>query len=79
MLYLLTGAAGFLGREVAKGLIAQGLPVRALVLPGDPLADKLPPGTDIRRGDLLSGTDLDSFFEGTGGDTTSSIAPASSP
>jgi len=70
MLYLLTGAAGFLGREVAKGLIAQGLPVRALVHPGDALADKGPPATDIRRAVQLSAAEQDSFFEGTGGDTT---------
>lgn len=60
--YLLTGAAGFLGSEVARLLLEQGLAVRALVLPGDPLAAKLPPQVDIITGDLLNPQDLDRFF-----------------
>ena len=36
--YLVTGATGFLGRTVVSELLSRGAAVRALVLPGDPLA-----------------------------------------
>lgn len=37
-LYLVTGAAGYLGGEVCRQLVARGLQGRALVLPGDKTA-----------------------------------------
>ncbi len=40
-LYLVTGAAGNLGNNVVRELVARGDDVRAFVLPGDPLADTL--------------------------------------
>ncbi len=69
-MYLLTGAAGFLGQHVARALSERGLSLRALVLPGDPLAGLLPQGVAVYQGDLLSDADLDRFFAGAGpGDT----------
>lgn len=59
---LLTGGAGFLGRAVLSRLLARGETVRALVLPGDPLAKYLPEKTEVYPGDLLSPQDLDRFF-----------------
>ena len=63
-MFLVTGAAGFLGRQVVEGLLAQGGQVRALVLPGDPLASLLPAEVEICEGDLLNMQDLERFFEG---------------
>ena len=42
MVYLITGAAGFLGRAVTERLVAAGKSVRALVLKDDPMAQYLP-------------------------------------
>lgn len=41
-LYLVTGAAGHLGLTVVEELRKEGKTVRALVLPGDKAAGKLP-------------------------------------
>lgn len=41
-LYLVTGAAGYLGGEVCRQLVARGLQGRALVLPGDKTAQYIP-------------------------------------
>ncbi|MHC1785894.1 MAG: NAD-dependent epimerase/dehydratase family protein [Christensenellales bacterium] len=59
----LTGAAGYLGRWVAERLVAQGWKVRALVLPGDPLAQHLPQEVIQVPGDLLNLADLERFLE----------------
>lgn len=42
--YLLTGAAGFLGGEICRQLIDRHCTVRAFVLPNDPAAKYLPAG-----------------------------------
>jgi dihydroflavonol-4-reductase len=60
--YLVTGAAGNLGGNVVRELVARGDNVRALVLPGDSLASRLPKGVEVFEGDLLSADDLDRFF-----------------
>ena len=58
--YLLTGAAGFLGNNIAQQLVEKGCTVRALVLSGDKAAAHLPQGVEIVYGDL---TDKDSLKE----------------
>ena len=45
--YLLTGAAGFLGGEICRQLIDRHCTVRAFVLPNDPAAKYLPAGVEI--------------------------------
>ena len=41
-MYLVTGAAGFLGSTICRQLVARGDKVRAFVLPGDKSAKYLP-------------------------------------
>lgn len=48
---LITGATGYLGRELGPALLARGHRVRALVRPGS--ETKLPPGLEPLRGDPL--------------------------
>jgi dihydroflavonol-4-reductase len=62
-IYLLTGAAGFLGINVCQSLIGQGKKVRALVLEGDPSAKKIPPEVEIISGNLLDPVSLGEFFD----------------
>jgi dihydroflavonol-4-reductase len=62
-IYLLTGAAGFLGINVSKTLIDQGKKVRALVLEGDPAIKQIPPEVEIIAGNLLDLASLDVFFD----------------
>jgi dihydroflavonol-4-reductase len=62
-IYLVTGAAGFLGINVSQSLVARGKKVRALVLEGDPAARRIPPGAEIITGNLLDPVSLDEFFD----------------
>ncbi|KAF1295196.1 nucleoside-diphosphate sugar epimerase [Enterococcus sp. JM4C] len=62
-IYLLTGAAGFLGNNIAKQLIEAGCKVRGLVLEGDPAEKHIPQGVDIIHGDLTDKESLARFFE----------------
>ncbi|HSK69858.1 MAG TPA: NAD-dependent epimerase/dehydratase family protein [Candidatus Limnocylindria bacterium] len=61
-MFFLTGAAGFLGGAVVRFLAGNGARVRALVLPGDPLAARLPAGVEVCFGDLTDEASLDRFF-----------------
>jgi dihydroflavonol-4-reductase len=61
-LYLLTGAAGNLGSSVARQLVAEGRDVRALVLKGDPAAERVPSEVEILVGDIMDFASLDRFF-----------------
>ena len=65
--YLITGAAGFLGRAVTEELIRRGAEVRALVLPNDPYADRLPNAAHAVTGDVREADSLTEFFAGADG------------
>lgn len=60
--YLVTGAAGFLGNTICRQLTERGENVRAFVLPGDKAAAYLPPSVEIFRGDLCNKSSLNEFF-----------------
>lgn len=61
-IYLLTGAAGFLGSNISRNLIEKGKKVRALVLPNDPAASQVPPEAEVVLGNLLDVESLEKFF-----------------
>lgn len=63
IMYLVTGAAGFLGSNVCRELVANGVLVRAFVLPNDKSAKFIPDGVEIIEGDLCDKKSLESFFE----------------
>lgn len=60
--YLLTGAAGFLGNNIVKQLIEKGCRVRGLVLKGDKAVRHIPKGVEIVYGDLTDKTSLENFL-----------------
>lgn len=61
-LYLVTGAAGFLGGHVCKQLIARGDKVRAFALPGDKAIQYIPLGVEVVEGNLCNIEDIEKFF-----------------
>jgi len=60
--YLLTGAAGYLGSNISRSLIAQNKSVRALVLKGDPAITNVPAEAEIVSGDLVDPNSVEEFF-----------------
>lgn len=60
--YLVTGAAGFLGGTVCRQLIERGEEVRAFVLPNDPAIKFVPKEAQIVKGDLCDRESLERFF-----------------
>ena len=60
--YLLTGAAGYLGSNISRLLIAQGKKVRALVLAGDPAVKQVPNQAEIVFGDIVDPSSVKEFF-----------------
>ena len=62
-MYLVTGAAGFLGSTVCRKLVERNEKVRAFVLEGDKSAKYLPGEVEIAYGDLCNKDDLKRFFE----------------
>lgn len=61
-IYLVTGAAGFLGGTICRKLIERGEKVRALVLPNDPAEKYVPGQAEIFHGDLTDVPSLEYFF-----------------
>ncbi|MBR1597991.1 MAG: NAD-dependent epimerase/dehydratase family protein [Lachnospiraceae bacterium] len=61
-IYLITGAAGFLGGTIARQLIGRGERVRAFVLPNDPALKYVPKEAEIVEGDLTDMESLEQFF-----------------
>jgi len=62
-IYLLTGAAGFLGGNVCRNLIERGQKVRAFILNGDPAAKDVPKEAEIVYGDLTDKKSLERLFD----------------
>jgi NADH dehydrogenase len=61
---LITGAAGEIGSRLARRLHQQGHQVRALVLPGDPLVDRLANTATVHFGDVTRPETLADPFGG---------------
>lgn len=61
-IYLVTGAAGFLGSHICDELLERGDRVRALVLPGDKSVKYVPEEVEIVEGDLCDMESLERFF-----------------
>ena len=61
-MYLVTGAAGFLGGTICRQLIDRGERVRAFVLPNDPAIKFVPGEAEIVTGDLRDKESLEKFF-----------------
>lgn len=76
-LYLITGAAGFLGSNVCRQLLDRGEKVRAFVLRGDPAMKYVPQEVEIITGDLCSLDSLEPFFCVAEGQKTKCIHVAS--
>ena len=76
-IYLLTGAAGFLGGNVARQLIDRGDRVRAFVLKNDPAVKFVPRECEIFEGDLTDKDSLREFFTVPGGTETVCLHVAS--
>ena len=76
-IYLVTGAAGFLGSHVCDELLERGEHVRALVLPGDKSVKYVPSAVEIVEGDLCDMESLRTFFTIPEGDSSVVIHCAS--
>lgn len=63
ILYLVTGAAGFLGGTVCRQLVEQGNKVRVFILPNDPAKVFVPEEAEIVEGDLSNAESLKPFFD----------------
>ena len=61
-MYLVTGAAGFLGGTICRQLIERGDKVRAFVLPNDKAMKFVPKAAEIVEGDLCDLESLRRFF-----------------
>lgn len=62
-LYLVTGAAGFLGSTICRQLVERGDKVRAFVLPNDKSVKYLPEEVELCKGDICNMDDVKKFFE----------------
>lgn len=76
-LYLLTGAAGFLGSHICRELVMRGDAVRAFALPGDKSVRFLPQSVEIFEGDLCDKLSVERFFDVPSGVETICIHCAS--
>lgn len=64
-LYIVTGAAGFLGSTIVRKLAKENKKVRAFVLPNDQNDKYLPSDVEIVKGDLLDNNSLENLFKGS--------------
>ena len=62
-IYLITGAAGFLGSNICTQLLERGDKVRAFVLDGDKSAKYIPTEVEVFYGDLCNKASLEPFFK----------------
>lgn len=62
VVYLVTGAAGFLGSNICAQLLERGERVRAFILEGDKAAQYLPEEVEIVYGNLCDKASLKPFF-----------------
>lgn len=62
VIYLVTGAAGFLGSNICAQLLERGDRVRAFVLEGDKAAQYIPKDVEIFYGNLCDKSSLKPFF-----------------
>jgi dihydroflavonol-4-reductase len=62
VIYLVTGAAGFLGSNICAQLLERGDRVRAFVLEGDKAAQYIPKDVEVFYGNLCNKTSLEPFF-----------------
>lgn len=62
IVYLLTGAAGFLGSNICRQLLDRGDKVRAFVLPGDKSVKYIPKNVELCEGDLCDPTAVERFL-----------------
>jgi len=62
-MYLVTGAAGFLGGTVCRQLVERGEKVRAFVLPNDKAIKYVPEEAEIVEGNLTDMESLERFFD----------------
>ena len=76
-IYLVTGAAGFLGSNICAQLLEKGEKVRALVLPNDKSVKYIPEEVEICLGDLCDVESLEKFFTIPEGMTSAIIHCAS--
>lgn len=61
-IYLVTGAAGFLGSNICVQLLEQDKKVRALALPNDKSAKYIPEAVEVVLGNLCDKESLEPFF-----------------
>ena len=61
-IYLVTGAAGFLGSTICRQLVERGEKVRGFVLPNDKSIQYLPKEVEICKGDVCDMSSLKEFF-----------------
>ena len=76
-IYLVTGAAGFLGSNICAQLLERGEKVRAFVLEGDKAAKYIPQEVEIFYGNICDKASLEPFFTLPEGATSICIHVAS--